>query len=129
MPGWTDLILNPEGIRALYPDPPSLDDVTIHEWRLDRDGPTVIARFDLTDLPARMPEKWARLGHNRVQLEMAFVSVSDLAVRGIASTMTGPLTVTRDGARIVVGFRSPEASVDLVCEFVHVRGISAHTVL
>ncbi|UKA05131.1 immunity 50 family protein [Photobacterium damselae subsp. damselae] len=54
---WTKYLLDSNKIKAIFGDKiPSIEAIDLHEVLLNRDGPKVTFRFDLSDYPDNPPK-------------------------------------------------------------------------
>lgn len=83
MGNWTGLLINPQGIRSIFPITDGLlDSVELHDIKLDRSGPTIVLRFNLEAYPENPPKKWEMQGFNCVQLELRLIDVTAVSING-----------------------------------------------
>ncbi|MCZ4515936.1 Imm50 family immunity protein [Streptomyces sp. ActVer] len=123
---WTALLENPEGIDSVFQgSPPPLEGVHIHEVGLNREGPTLRVRFDLSDYPAQAPRKWQLQGFNTVQVELLFGGLRSVEISGFSVEPVGDITLTRDETVHVV-ISSNETSIRAVADTVSITKTAAY---
>lgn len=109
---WIDALSNPQRVLAVYGDTmPTLENVYIHEVCVDREGPTLRMRFDLSKIPDNPPKKWRRDGLDVVQLEIAFGGVSEIMLGRFSTDPVCDLKIRKDG---LVFFSGESDSVKLL---------------
>ncbi|MGW6713057.1 Imm50 family immunity protein [Streptomyces globisporus] len=89
VPHWIDLVRNSDVLGTLYSDVPPLESVRLRSFHLDWRGPALTLRIDLPTYPDpdRVPLEWSERGHDNLQLQVQFVAVEDLTVRGWIPTV------------------------------------------
>ncbi|MFU8854673.1 Imm50 family immunity protein [Micromonospora sp. SL1-18] len=96
---WINALSNPQRVLAVYgATMPTLENVHIHEVCVDREGPTLRMRFDLSKIPTNPPQKWRRDGLDVVQLEIAFGGVSEIAIQQFSTDPVCDLKIQKDGS-------------------------------
>jgi hypothetical protein len=127
MGGWGDLLVNPRAIEAIFGDQlPGLDNLELHEVVVHRDGPSVRVRFDIEEFPSDPPEKWRKAKHNRVQMEIVCVGVSDLSIQGLATNMMVSLSVEGESPNLGIQLTGPATTIEFSAMFVDLSRISAY---
>ena len=126
MTGWTDSLGDPSGILAVFDgEPPELNQVSVHELTIGRDGPSVTVTFDLPSYPPEPPAKWARSGADTVQVQLRFFGVTELELQGISVDPVVDIVVGgRDPVRVEI--RSPDLTLTASAGFADVARISAY---
>lgn len=122
MGDWTELLIDPRTIRAIFGETaPSLDQVELVEIVLDVDrGPDAILRFDLAEFPSDPPKKWRDEGRNTVQVRLRAGSVQALEIRGLLISPILDLKILRDGELLRVQGATGGISIDIASEFLDV---------
>ncbi len=127
MSNWTELLLNPQPLQAIFgADEVTLDGVDLHEVLLYRDGPSVTLRFDLAGFPALPPRKWAEQGLNRVQVQLELSGVGALSIQGWPARSRIDLVLERRAGHIALSGYCGEVSIDLLGQFVQLKKVSAY---
>jgi hypothetical protein len=75
---WLECVDFSEKLTALYPEPPALDEVYLHEVRLHQDGPHLVLRFDLKTCPPTLPAKGVG---NTIQVTLELWGISSINIR------------------------------------------------
>lgn len=114
MASWTEHLDNPKALSGYFSSREGLDDVDLHECSLDRDGPLLRLRFDLSRFPDKPSSRWDASA-NRAQATLAFWFVGDVDLRGYGTTMVGTLTVEPRGQLLDVRFHSPACVLSFTC--------------
>ena len=100
---WADYLSDFNKLKAIFGDkPPSLKDVDLHDVVLDRDGPKVILRFDVSEFPEAPPTKWLVSGFNRVQLKLMVLGIQDLSIQGWGTRCRCDISISFDDKRILL---------------------------
>jgi hypothetical protein len=79
---WIDLLEDNRAIKAVFQEMPSLRQVLIHEVMIKQYDNSLILRLDLSDYPAKPPEKWQINKYNTVQIELELWGISSLEISG-----------------------------------------------
>jgi hypothetical protein len=87
---------NPWPVEEIYETEPKLDGVDVMQVTYDRDGPKIVVRFDLPEYPSNPPEKWAKQGFNRVQVQISLIGVRDVGHKGWAISNAASLSFAMD---------------------------------
>lgn len=121
MEDWTDILLDPRTIRAIFGDQsPSLLGVELHRIDVTRDGPMVGLTFNVRDFPLDPPPKWREAGFNCVQIRLRGIGVQELHVDGITTNPTVDVVLTRVGTLVRVQATGEGVSIDLTAGWVDV---------
>jgi hypothetical protein len=107
---WYELAENPKAITSLFSRPESFDIVSLFAVELDREGPTVRARFNLEQFPDRPPKKWGGHDYNRAQVRLDFFGIESLVVSGWSTTNVCHFDVNPAGRRLAISFVSEAAA-------------------
>ncbi|WP_433349412.1 Imm50 family immunity protein [Micromonospora sp. CA-111912] len=117
---------NPQGLREIFRgDVPSLDAVDVHDFLIDREGPTLRIRLDLRTFPADPPVKWRRSGFNTVQVELLFGGISNLSLEGVSVDMVADVNIRRD-VKIALAITSPTVRVTATSASVTISRIAGY---
>lgn len=123
---WIAGLSNADGIRRIYEGGlPTLDRVRIHEISVNREGPAVRIRFDLSRYPASPPVKWQRFGCNTVQVEISFGGVSELSLTRFSVEPICKLSIRNEGS-ILFSAESESVNLSGVSESALVLNISGY---
>lgn len=127
MHNWVDLLQNALPINAIFgKELPALNNVSVHEIDVKRDGPTVLLRFDLDAFPDCPPVKWKIAGFNRVQVRLLAIGVNELQITGLQPNIYIDIHIVMDGSLIRVQGDNGKFRFDLLTEILVVDGISAY---
>ncbi|SHM97476.1 Imm50 family immunity protein [Actinacidiphila paucisporea] len=92
-PAWAGLVRNLAVLTDFYTSPPPLEPVTVRSLYLDRRGPTLTLRFDLSGFPDRPRPEWEQNGCDMFQCQLQFLAVDDFLLRGWHPPVTGSLDI------------------------------------
>jgi hypothetical protein len=81
---WVDHLRDPAGIGELYSPIPAFGEVFLRSVHLSRRSPAVRLRIDLMSLPDVWPSGWREAGYDRVQCQVEFLAVEDVALTATA---------------------------------------------
>ncbi|ENX3944729.1 Imm50 family immunity protein [Photobacterium damselae] len=125
---WTKYLLDSNKIKAIFGDKiPSIEAIDLHEVLLNRDGPKVTFRFDLSDYPENPPKKWQAAGFNCVQVQLVALSVHDLQINGFSSKYKCGMSISSDEKQIVsVKIDKNDLKIYLKAEHLFIDSISAY---
>lgn len=126
MEDWTRYLQNPRAIESLYSECPSLRDFDLFGVSLDREGPIVRVRGNLSTFPSRPSPRWPAAA-NRVQLTLALSGISELSVTGWSTENVGDLSFAEaepGGTRVV--FASRDCRIECVARWIDVESVSAY---
>jgi hypothetical protein len=101
---WTLLIENSKAVRAIYGDQvPSLQDISFHEINFINGVDMVCnLRFDVKELPYKLPLKWTQKGVDTVQIHLQLVAAEIMFFEYSGSRLQGNLEVmSEDGDKKV----------------------------
>lgn len=126
---WIDALSNPQRVLAIYgAEPPTLESVHIHEVCLDRNGPTLKIRLDLSTVPARMPEKWRRDGLNVVQIQIIFGGLEKIELGRFSVEPMCDMEIRRRGAEVYFSAESDSVGLLGVAKTATVVHVSAYMI-
>ncbi|WP_196814645.1 Imm50 family immunity protein [Nocardia sp. BMG111209] len=98
---WIELLTDARAVQAIYRDnPPSLENLILHELCLHRDGPRVVIKADLADFPDNPPKKWRDRGFDTVRVELLLDGVTRAEISGISINSQISLRLTREKGQI-----------------------------
>jgi hypothetical protein len=120
-----DIAMNPEIIRAFYPNGPCLDKIVLHEVTLICDGPVLRFRLDLQDLPPAPPKKWSS-SFNRAQMTIDFIGVADVEIDGWGTTAIGDLKLQKEGNSIAISFHGAGCKISALSECAYIQKITGY---
>lgn len=126
---WDRFLENPEAIRQIYSTIPSLREIELKEVVFQEDGPTVLIKVSLTDLPTHPPSRWLKQRFNRVQLELQLLSLSSLRCAGWGTSNVGSLEFLNhsDGVQSVF-FGGNGCEFDFIHGFLRLNSIQPYLV-
>jgi len=78
-------LVNPEVLRALYGQVPTIGEVRVRSINLNWRGPTMTLRIDLSSFglvsfPEAASQEWADAGMDTVQCQLGFLAVEDVSL-------------------------------------------------
>ncbi|GIM85845.1 Imm50 family immunity protein [Salinispora arenicola] len=124
---WIGALSNPQRVLAVYGgEPPALGAVYIHEVCLNNEGPSLRIRFDLSEPPKRLPEKWRRDGLNVVQLEILFGGLEKIEIGYFSTDPVCDFEIRKRGTEVHFAADSDVVRLLGVAKAVTVVRISAH---
>ncbi|MDH1262928.1 Imm50 family immunity protein [Pseudomonas sp. GD03944] len=124
---WTEILVDATALRAVYgQDTPSLEGINLHSIEIERDGPSVLLRFDLRDFPKKPPKKWTISAFNRVQLSLLAVGVSELQINGLRSDCMINLEITKENGIIHIRSYHGAIKIDIKAEHLLLGSISSY---
>ena len=124
---WTNLLQNAQSIEAIFGRVPSLEKAQIREIVFNEDGPTTLLRLDLSEFPEKPPEKWKRLGYNRVQLRLLCLGVKSVKHDGWGTNNTADIVLSANslgGLRLLTEGGLPRLTVEF--DVLLVDGVSGY---
>ena len=120
-----DIVMNPEHVRAFYPDGPRLQEIVLHEIGFHRDGPIIRLRFDLQDLPPKPPKKW-HAEFNTAQMTIVFIEVSAVNLQDWGTFEAGELKIVIASNLINFSFTGTSCRLTGHARFARVENISGY---
>ncbi|MCC7423269.1 MAG: hypothetical protein IT428_23585 [Planctomycetaceae bacterium] len=124
---WADSLVDRRIIDAFYSTPPSLCRVNLHAINMNRDGPTVTLRFDLSTYPDRVPPKWVARQCNTAHLTLRLLAVKSLQIEGWDTEIVGDIDIVKDAHGVCMSFHSDVVRVTCSAGFVDVERIEGYT--
>jgi hypothetical protein len=123
---WISACHNPRALERFYTSTDGLELIDLHEVVLQRDGPRLTLRFDVSRFPDReVPPRWSPAA-NSLQVEVSFWGVTDLRLAGWSPGSRGVLAAATVGSAFQMTYNS--AGVELRANFLSARidGLSAY---
>lgn len=121
---WNDYTLNPKVILGYYTEAPSLTNVEIHRLTLLRDAAMVEMVLEPTQFPDKHSKRWP-VGSNACQITLRAMDVTQLEMRGWATTIIGNLSIEPDDGGFVIGFEGV-VSLKIRCPFIDVSRVTGY---
>lgn len=121
---WNELTLNPKVILGYFTQPPSLENVEIHQLRLSRDSATAEIVFEPAAFPERTSKKWPS-GANTCQITLRAIEVSALYLSGWGSNIFGTLALSKEGSGLSISFEGP-VNFKVSCSFADISQVSGY---
>jgi len=121
----TEIITNPEIVKAYFTFDPNLNGINLHEINIHRDGPTAKLRFDLSEFPDKPPRKW-HSSYNTAQMTISLIDIEQIQLNGFNTTETGNLSFALEKEKILFSFKSKTCSFNGKCSFINVEKISGY---
>ncbi|MFF2567518.1 Imm50 family immunity protein [Streptomyces sp. NPDC058084] len=123
---WTSLLANPSGIERIYEGRvPDLTGVHFHSVELNREGPSLLLRFDMPSYPENPPHKWQKQGFNVVQMTLGLSGVEEPTLHGFAIDPVADISL-RSQERITLDVHSASLRLHATAATVYVANISAY---
>jgi hypothetical protein len=123
---WHQLALNPQAISQLYNRAPALRAVELFEVALHRDGPRAMLRVDLAQGPDHPPSRWMRDGFNRTQIQLDFLDVEMVRIRGWSTENRVDIDLEpHTGEKVRMTAQGQGCDIEIIARFFridHVRG-------
>lgn len=124
---WMDVLLDNRALRAVFGEvDPSVDDVDIHEVRLERDGGSLFLRLDLAEFPAVPPKKWVAQEANTVQIELELSSIHSLSIEGWGTERGARLGIQRNSNGLIELTCRNVPTITATGEWLSLRMMRAH---
>ncbi|WP_245713547.1 Imm50 family immunity protein [Nocardia vaccinii] len=125
---WIELLTDARAIRAIYRDnPPSLDNLTMHELCLHRDGPRAVINAVLAEFPSDPPKKWRDQGFNTVYIKLYLEGVTKADISGIDTDSRINLQLNREDGQIhATTGPGSTTTFDIWSDFLILNSISAY---
>jgi hypothetical protein len=124
---WLDAVQNPKAIKEIFEVVPSLKDVEVVSFLIDRDGPTVVVHLALNEPPDRLPARKKRIGANAVTLKLQLLGVDELALEGWATENRASVEIKLDSVRrIEVSIDGSTMRFKSRCQWVRIEGVEAY---
>ena len=127
MERWTDFLMNPQAISAIYgEDVPSLNSINLHFIKLHHDGPTAKLGFRFKDFPTNPPKKWLKEECNRVQISLTLIQLSDTNIKKWSINNLIDLKIERLSNRLLISTSGDRCDFQLRCTHLLLENISAY---
>jgi hypothetical protein len=103
---WSSLVENSESLRAIYGnESPSLKDIQFHEINIVNGADIQCnLRFDIKELPPRIPEAWMSRHVNAVQINLNLINVEIVNFEYSGGRLLGNLDIQLKGNSKQVSF-------------------------
>ena len=123
---WAGVIENPKQLEAFFDRTDDLDQLSLFEVILDREGPCLRVRANLSRFPDRRSPRWA-VTANRAQITLSMWDVSDVSITGWATTVQGRLTARRlSPTQVEFSFHGADVNIQGRCGGVRLDAVTAH---
>jgi hypothetical protein len=127
MTSWIGFLVDATTLYAIFDtELPTLEGVDVHEIVLNRDGPRVSLRFDLSQYPKLPPKKWQISGFNKVQLTLMAVGVHALSISGWKTQCKLNLEVSAEGNIVRLHTHDGPVKIDISAESLILERIIAY---
>ena len=123
---WSTLLENPEAIRSLFDNEPSLLGIRLTDIALSQDGPTVTLHLDLNDYPSRPPARWTRVDANAVTVSLQLLGVENFTFRGWSTENVVSWDITRQGVQLSIRLNGATVQAELQCIGIRVAQIQGY---
>ncbi|MGW1009640.1 Imm50 family immunity protein [Streptomyces termitum] len=123
---WTSLLANPSGIEKIYGGRvPDLRGVNLHSIEFNREGPSLLLRFDMPSCPVNPPTKWKEQGLNAVQVTMGLSGAEAPVLKGFTTDPVVDITLSSQGG-IILDVESDSLWLHATAATAYVSRISAY---
>ncbi|GAA3067018.1 hypothetical protein GCM10017562_36820 [Streptomyces roseofulvus] len=124
---WISLLADSAGLESIYGGHvPDLEDVSLHEVEILREGPALNLRFDMPSFPKQPPKKWSVQGFNTVQVTLGLSGLRSVSLSGFTSNPVVSISLrAQDG--ITLGIESVPVQLLATAEMAYIFRISAYT--
>jgi len=95
---WLEFAENPEAASSLFDPPPSLQNVEVFTFKIDRDGPAAELTIALNEYPSSPPLKWRTQQANAVTMTLQLLALGDVEVKGWSTTNRAEMQIARVNA-------------------------------
>ncbi|TEW43037.1 Imm50 family immunity protein [Psychromonas algicola] len=124
---WTKFLIDSSKISAIYSDKlPLLESTVLHDVVLSRDGPKLILRLDLFEFPESPPQKWVKLGFNRVQIQLTALNIQNLKIEGLGTECMCNISIHSENKVLFIKILGEEIKIEFTSEFLILNKISAY---
>ena len=124
---WLNLAENPQAVSSLFDTAPSLQNVEIFTFKIDRDGPTAELTIALNEYPASPPLRWRRQQANRVIMTLQLIALGEIDVKGWSTTNSAEIRITRINAETLeLVANGANLTVRATFGFLRIAGLSAY---
>jgi hypothetical protein len=123
---WAEVLDNRERLDAFFDRSDDLDQISLIEVTLDRQGPHLRVRANLFRFPDRRSPRWP-VTANRAQITLSLWEVGSVSISGWATTVDGCLTIRRLSAvQLEFSFHGSDVAIDGRCGLVRLDNLTAH---
>jgi hypothetical protein len=123
---WAEVLDNRERLNAFFDRADGLDQLSLIEVTLDRQGPNLRLRANLFRFPDRRSPQWP-VTANRAQIALSLGKVGAVSIRGWATTVDGRLTIRRvSSAQLEFSFHGSDVAIEGSCGLVRLDNLTAH---
>ena len=127
MERWTDFLMNPQAISAIYGnEAPSLNSTDLHCVKLHRDGPTAKLGFTVKDFPRNPPKKWLIDQCNRVKISLNLIQLSDVNIKKWSINNLIDLKIERLSNKLLISASGDVCEFQLRCTHLFLDNISVY---
>ncbi|MET9351289.1 Imm50 family immunity protein [Streptomyces termitum] len=123
---WTSLLADSSGIERIYSGrAPDLTGLNLHSIEFNREGPSLLLRFDMPSYPENPPEKWKKQGFNTIQVTIGLSGVKNPVLNGFTTSPVVDITLKSQG-EITLDVESDSLKLHATAATVYVSKISAY---
>jgi hypothetical protein len=123
---WADVLDNRERLAVFFDRSDDLDQISLIEVALDRQGPRLRVRANLFRFPDRRSPRWP-VTANRAQITLSLCDVGPVSITGWATTVDGRLTIRRlSPAQLEFSFHGSAVAIEGRCGLVRLDDLTAH---
>ncbi|MGJ7414467.1 Imm50 family immunity protein [Streptomyces cinereoruber] len=123
---WTSLLVDPSGIERIYDGRvPDLRRLNLHSVEFNREGPSLLLKFDMPSYPENPPAKWKKQGFNVVQVTIGLSGVKNSKLNGFTTSPVVDITLRSQG-EITLDVDSNSLQIHATAATVYVSSISAY---
>jgi len=121
----SQVIHNPEMLKAFYSESPSLDRITLHRLTLDRNSLTI--SFDVLDFPDKKPKKW-HPDFNTAQITITFWGINNkIDIKGFCDIIQGKLIINKHSEIMIdFEFEGSDVKIQGSCQVVRLEKIEGY---
>jgi len=124
---WLTLAENSQAVSSLFDTAPSLQNVEIFTFKIDRDGPTAELTIALNEYPSSPPLRWRTEQANRVIMTLQLLALGDIDVKGWSTTNRAEIQITRINAeKLEFAANGANLTVRATFSFLRIAGLSAY---
>lgn len=127
MSAWTDHLINPRAVEALYEDVPPLGGFEVLELRLEQRGPSCFVRGLLSRFPDHPRPNWPS-DATQLQIRLSLSAVDYARARGNSAGGRVELSITRadDGFGVEVAGKSADFEFEARGVGLQIIGLKPH---
>lgn len=125
--GWIQRLINPQALRGLYDEEPSLDGFVLHEMRLEQRGPSFFLRGDLRQFPDHPRPSWDG-DADRLQIRFSLSAVDHFQAGGTATSGDVDMTIEKapGGLGVVMSGRGDDLHFEVAGIGLQIIGMKPH---